>query len=71
VSCKKTGPDKKVLFLQQLQTTIMSERQLILSQPKNMVTMNAIMPKSVLVRVVGFFTETFDSIAAFVTKWTF
>jgi hypothetical protein len=49
----------------------MSERQFILSQPKNMVAMKAIMPKSVFVRVVGFFTETFDSIAAFVMKWTF
>jgi hypothetical protein len=49
----------------------MSERQFILSQPKNMVAVNVIMQKSVFVRVVGFFTETFDSIAAFVTKWTF
>ena len=49
----------------------MTERQFILSQPKNMIALNVSMPKSVFVRVVGFFTETFDSIAAFVTKWTF
>ncbi len=49
----------------------MSEKQFILSQPKNLLGINDIMPKSVFVRVVGFFTETFDAIAAFVTKWTF
>ena len=49
----------------------MSERQFILSQQKNMVAIKAIMPKSIIARVVGFFTETFDSIAAFVLKWTF
>jgi hypothetical protein len=49
----------------------MSERQFILSQQKNLGAVTAIQPKSVFHRVMGLFIETFDSIATFVTKWTF
>jgi len=49
----------------------MSERQFILSQQKNLGAITAVEPRSVFHRIAGFFIETFDSIATFVTKWTF
>lgn len=49
----------------------MNEKRFILSQQKYMVAMTPVMRKSVLVRIGEFFTEGFDAIARFVTKWTF
>jgi hypothetical protein len=49
----------------------MNERHFILSHQNNVGVMTASMPKSVFVRVVAFFTEKFDAVSLFVTKWTF
>jgi hypothetical protein len=50
---------------------IMNERRFILSQQNNMIAMTVHMQKNVIVRLVEFFTERFDTITKFVAKWTF
>jgi hypothetical protein len=48
----------------------MNERSLILSQSKNFQQRTVNMPKSLIVRVVGFFNEKFDAIALLFARWT-
>jgi hypothetical protein len=48
----------------------MTERRFILSEGRNMEPMTAVMPKSLVVRIVGFFTEKFDATVVLLTKLT-
>lgn len=47
----------------------MTERRFILSG-KSMPDLTAVMPKNLVVRVMGFFTEKFDAAVALLSKWT-
>jgi hypothetical protein len=73
VACKKnrTAEQAGAVVSNNCKPTIMSERQFILSQKKHTVTLLTFTPKSVFDRVIGSFTEKFDSITMFVAKWTF
>jgi hypothetical protein len=51
-------------------TNFMTERSFILSTQKNALQSTAGVHKSIIGRIVGFFTERFDAVASFVSKWT-